>query len=102
MLVLGVPKAPSHPEVSTPTFVVEKPPTNMVIDKKGQKDESISMLHSQPEFLLSLAKSPINIENLRAELSGYDQDRANEIDNGFSYGFPLYYAGERRPSESKI
>ena len=59
------------------------------------------MLHSQPEFLLSLAKSPINIENLRAELSGYDQDRANEINNGFSYGFPLYYAGERRPSDSK-
>ncbi|MCG8031789.1 MAG: hypothetical protein JAZ03_06400 [Candidatus Thiodiazotropha taylori] len=51
--------------------------------------------------LFSLAQTPINLVNLRHELEGYDPEKASEILNGFSHGFPLYYHGARTPSDSR-
>ena len=51
--------------------------------------------------LLSLAKTPINIQNLNRELVGYDPRKGSEILNGFIYGFPLHYSGARMPRDAK-
>ncbi|MCG8045582.1 MAG: hypothetical protein JAY66_07850 [Candidatus Thiodiazotropha taylori] len=49
----------------------------------------------------SLAKTPIDLQNLQLELEDYDPDKAAEIYNGFSSGFPLHYSGYRAPLDSK-
>ena len=59
---------------------------------------SLSQDNSSP---LSLAKSPINIQNLKQELVGYDPRKGSEILNGFLYGFPLHYTGTRMPRDAK-
>ena len=59
---------------------------------------SLSQDNSSP---LSLAKSPINIQNLKRELVGYDPRKGSEILNGFLYGFPLHYTGTRMPRDAK-
>ncbi|MEW8545793.1 MAG: reverse transcriptase domain-containing protein [Candidatus Thiodiazotropha sp.] len=84
--------------------MAEKPSLGVEVGSKYSSEctKSISSLQNRSELgLFSLAKSPINIENLRSELNGYDQDKATAIFNGFAFGFPLYYSGERSPSESK-
>ena len=45
--------------------------------------------------LLSLAKTPINLQKLKRELMGYDPRKASEILNGFIYG--LYTSLHRCP-----
>ena len=62
---------------------------------------SVSNKNHLDPALFSLAKTPINLENLRRELIGYDHDKATAIFNGFSFGFPLYYSGSRVPTDSK-
>lgn len=51
--------------------------------------------------LFSLAKTLINLVPLRKELEGYDPGKASAIFNGFTYGFPLYYSGQRAPTDAK-
>ena len=51
--------------------------------------------------LFSLAKTPINVDNLSQELEGYDPEKATAILNGFRFGFPLYYSGSRVATEAK-
>ena len=86
-----------QPEVLTNPFVAEKP-SDVEVGNKVY----VSNMELHPVVgLLSLAKSPIHIDNLRQELHGYDPDKATAIFNGFSYGFPLYYSGDRLPLESK-
>ena len=102
--LIGVRKAAVHPEVSTPTFVVKKPPTDVEIDNEGSQDGSESNFigQSQPESNLSLSKPPINMANLRAELCGYDQDKANAIYNGFSFGFRYIILVTDCPRNQKV
>ncbi|MBV2113440.1 MAG: hypothetical protein KUF82_21005 [Candidatus Thiodiazotropha sp. (ex Ctena orbiculata)] len=83
---------------------MEKPSQDEEISNKGLGDcvKSVSCTQDRAgPSLFSLSKSPINLENLRRELTGYDLDKANAIYNGFSFGFPLYYSGDRMPFDSK-
>ena len=50
--------------------------------------------------MLSLAKTPINIHNLKQEFVVYDPRKGSEILNGFIYGFPLHYTGARMPTDA--
>lgn len=62
---------------------------------------SATLLPNFPDnTLFDLAKTPINLVNLRQELMGYDLKKAEEIYNGFSSGFPLHYSGNHAPSDS--
>lgn len=84
--------------------MVEKPSQDEEISNKGLGDcfKSVSLKQDRTgPSLFSLSKSPIKLENLRRELTGYDLDKANAIYNGFSFGFPLYYSGDRMPFDSK-
>lgn len=70
-------------------------------DSSIVEDQSLLSYSQSQSSLFSLAKTPINLENLRQELKDYDPEKASEILIGFSHGFPLYYHGARTPSESK-
>ena len=70
-------------------------------DCAAEIQPSVSNKNLLDPALFSLAKTPINLENLRLELIGYDQDKATAIFNGFSFGFPLYSSGSRVPTDSK-
>ena len=70
-------------------------------DCAAEIQPSVSNKNHLDPALFSLAKTPINLENLRRELIGYDHDKATAIFNGFSFGFPLYYSGSRVPTDSK-
>ena len=70
-------------------------------DCAAEIQPSVSNKNHLDPALFSLAKTPINLENLRQELIGYDHDKATAIFNGFSFGFPLYYSGSRVPTDSK-
>ena len=48
--------------------------------------------------LAMLAPSPINVCTLNHELHGYDPDKTLVLLNGYTYGFLLYYSGERLAS----
>ena len=52
------------------------------------------------QSLLTLSETPINLENLKLELTGYDSEKAKEILHGFTHGFPLYYTGVRVPTDA--
>lgn len=52
-------------------------------------------------LIYSLGNTPIKLEPLRKLIANYPfKDIANEILNGFQYGFSLQYSGSRLPRES--
>ncbi|MCU7858829.1 MAG: hypothetical protein KZQ86_03130 [Candidatus Thiodiazotropha sp. (ex Lucinoma kastoroae)] len=51
--------------------------------------------------ITNLAKTPINLEALEAELSYYDSSDSNYILDGFRSGFSLHYSGTHVAVESK-
>ena len=61
-----------------------------------QDSDTCSRNHS-----FGLAISPINIDQLKTELSFYDHPDSVTLLNGFLNGFPLHYEGPRIHSESK-
>ena len=86
-------------EISTLTSVVENPFQGGPLDSTDSEDPSPmefppASQDSQGD-MLSMAKSPINIQNLNKGLDGYDRDKATLLINGFSSGFPLHYSGKR-------
>ena len=56
-------------------------------------------INTPPQF--TLAKTPINLDNLKQELVGYDPVKAAQIFNGFANGFQLHYSGEHTPRDAK-
>ena len=54
-------------------------------------------LHSTPPRLLSspALPTPVQIENLRRLLCGYDTQLTSLLYSGFKFGFPLHFEGAR-------
>ena len=50
--------------------------------------------------LFSLAKTPIKFDKLEQELQNYNREDAEKLKNGFRYGFPLHYTGNRLPVDA--
>ena len=79
----------------------EADPLTAVVEGVKQAPSNMSGSLSQDNTsLLSLAKSPINIQKLKRELVGYDPQKASEILNGFIYDFPLHYTGAHMPRDA--
>ena len=64
----------------------EADPLTAVVEGIKQVPSNMSgSLSLDNTSLLSLAKSPVNIQNLKRELVGYDPQKASEILNDFIY-----------------
>lgn len=72
--------------------------------------DSTGVIRGEPEGadgqgignLFSLAKTPIHLEHLKEDLIKYpNRQAAEELANGFEFGFPLHYTGPRLPQEAK-
>ena len=64
------------------------------------RSEPIS--RSKPVSKYELAKTPIQLDQLKKDLACYpNRVVAEELANGFQFGFPLHYTGSRLPHESK-
>ena len=52
----------------------------------------------EKEYIWSLGKSPVNTRELRNMLMNYtDYESANNLIDGFAYGFKINYTGPRTP-----
>jgi hypothetical protein len=51
--------------------------------------------------LLTLAPSPVNLEQLRKELVYFDESEGEFLLNGFRHGFSLQYEGPRKATDSR-
>ena len=64
--------------------------------------EDTSRVVPDSDSIFSLAKTPIDLAELKKELLNYpNRQVAEELANGFEFGFPIHYTGSRMPKESK-
>lgn len=70
--------------------------------KHPSQGEDTSGAVTDTETIFSLARSPINLAELKKELSNYpNEEVASELAHGFEFGFPIHYVRSRLPKESK-